>query len=188
MSRHWTLAVTEPCHPVRRGGRLLPRGPGWFWLTCAGQWSCYRFRSWHGLQRVWRGRERSGDFPDPAAPGYRGCLLMKQKTVAAADDGRRHIAAMETEVMRDHLALVEHLAVTRYEDGQARQPGYITIRTQGQAWVADVKDPDSCCSFRLLATTLDELLESLQELLGADQAPWEPDQWLRANQAKAKKK
>lgn len=113
---------------------------------------------------------------------------MRKKTVAAADDGRQHIAAMETEVLRDHLAVIEHLAVIRYEDGQPRQPGYITLRTQGQAWVVDVKDPDSCCSFRLLATTVDELLESLQELLGADQAPWEPDPWLKSAATKGRKK
>lgn len=113
---------------------------------------------------------------------------MKKKLVSAAGSDEKHLAAIETEVLRDHLAVVEHLAVVRYDDGDPREPGYITLRTQGRSWIADVKDPDSCCSFRVVATTCDEMLETLQELLSTQDAPWEPDRYLKQKSPKKPKK
>lgn len=86
----------------------------------------------------------------------------------------RHIAAMESEVLRDHLAIVEFLALLQYEDGSPRQPGYVGIWTQGSAWVVRASDKDADAALTCEGRTLDEALSLLAMLLGAEDAPWEP--------------
>lgn len=113
---------------------------------------------------------------------------MKKKNGASQDAQGSHMAPVETEVLKEHMALVEHCTVTKYDDGDPRQPGWFTLRTQGRSWIIDVKDPDSATSFRVVATTLDEALETVQELLSSDQAPWEPDRYLKQQAPKKSKK
>lgn len=188
MGRVWCLCRFEAGRVVRRGGRLLPRGSGWFWYRDRCGWSCYTFAPFRGLFRCWRGPFKVGDFPRPGDPALKRVPDVKKKVAAASGPGERHLAPVESEILRDFLSIIEHCAVVQYDDGDPRQPGWITVRTQGRAWVADVKDPDSGCSFRLLATTFDELLESLQELLSCDQAPWEPDHYLKSKAKQPRKK
>lgn len=100
----------------------------------------------------------------------------------------KHLAAMETELFKEHMPLVEHCGMLQYEDGESRMPGWITLRTNGAAWQCSVKDPDSGCSFTTTGKTLDEVIGVASLLLGCDEAPWEPDAWLTAAKARAKKK
>lgn len=112
---------------------------------------------------------------------------MKRPNVPAGGAGR-HSAPMETEVLRDHMPLIEHMATTQYDDGSPRQPGWVTIQTYGRTWTVSVKDPDTCLSFRCIGESLDEALEMAALLLGAEEAPWEPDPWLRRAATERKKK
>jgi len=166
----------------------LPKGKGWFWLRTRDEWMVFDFVPFRGICLRWRGRFRCGEFPPPGTVGLRERPDMKKKTSVAEGNEERHLAPVESEVLVDHLALIEHMAVTRYDDGDPRLPGYLTVRTQGRSWVIDVKDPDSCCSFRVVATTIDEALETVQELLSCDQAPWEPDRYLKQYASKKPKK
>jgi hypothetical protein len=95
---------------------------------------------------------------------------------------------METEAFRQYMPIVEHCGMLQYEDGEPRQPGWFTVRTNGAAWQCVVKDPDSASSFTTTAQTLDEALSTAALLLGCEEAPWEPDQWLAASRAKKGKK
>lgn len=112
---------------------------------------------------------------------------MKKRQPAAGAGGAKHLAALESDLLRDLLPLVEHCAVRQYDDGEAREPGWITIKTQGAAWCVQVKDPDGCCSFTAVAQTLDKALETACLLLACDEAPWEPDAFLSASKARKKK-
>jgi len=98
-----------------------------------------------------------------------------------------HTAAMETETFRDLMPLVEHCALVRYDDGDQRVPGWITIKVQGAAWVVQVKDPDAGVSFAAVAETLDKALETAALLLACDEAPWEDDRWLKQQKAAKRK-
>ena len=123
----------------------------------------------------------------PALSWY-GDLLMKKRTPRAeSGDVPAHLAAMETNVLHRCSALVEHCAATRYDDGTARQPGWWTVRTRGSSWEIEIKDPDTCSRLVVIQTSLDDALALAQALLSAEDAPWEPDPWLRASQAKKKK-
>lgn len=86
----------------------------------------------------------------------------------------KHLAAMESEMMRDRMAVVEALAMLQYDDGSPRQPGYLGVWTQGSAWVVRLTDKDAEASLTAEGRTLDEAMELLHMLLGAEDAPWEP--------------
>ena len=113
---------------------------------------------------------------------------MKKKNVKADASGGKHLAAMESNIFAGLVPLIEHCALRQYEDGDPRETGWITIKTQGAAWSVQVKDPDACVSFTAVADTLDKALETAALLLSCDEAPWEPDTWLQASAAKKKKK
>lgn len=111
------------------------------------------------------------------------------KRVRKADASKvKHLAALESEVFRDLMPIVEHCALMQYDDGEQREPGWITIRTSGAGWQVVVKDPDSASSFISLAKTLDEALSTAALLLGCEEAPWEPDAYLSSSKARKGKK
>jgi len=99
-----------------------------------------------------------------------------------------HLAAVETSILDACMPIVEHCCLRQYEDGSPREPGWVTIKTNGAAWAVQVKDPDTCCSFVAVAATLDKALETASLLLACDDAPWEMDQWLAKAKMEKKKK
>jgi len=112
---------------------------------------------------------------------------MKKKMSKSAE-GVKHLAAMETNLFAALMPLTEHMALRQYDDGEAREPGWITLKTQGAAWCVQVKDPDAAVSFTAVADTLDKALETAALLLGCDDAPWEMDRFLAQQKAGKGKK
>jgi len=96
-----------------------------------------------------------------------------------SDGAASHLAAIESNVFAKLGSLVGHCCVTRYEDGTPRRPGWFTVKTMGAAWCVQVKDPDAAASFQATAQTLDDALALADLLLGSDEAPWEPDAFLK---------
>lgn len=135
---------------------------------------------------AFRGR---GALGRPYREWPQGGLLLKRKApnAAAAGDVPVHLAAVESNVFSSLPNLVSHCAVTRYDDGSARRPGWFTVKTMGASWVVQVKDPDGCCAMNLTAASLDDALALADVMLGADDAPWEADPFLK-NLASGKKK
>jgi len=114
---------------------------------------------------------------------------MKKRGAKGAGDGdAKHLAAVESSRFADLMSLVEHCAIRRYDDGDAREPGWITLKTSGAAWVVQVKDPDGCVSFSAVGDTLDKALETAALLLACDDAPWEEDRYLKQQRAQKGKK
>jgi hypothetical protein len=112
---------------------------------------------------------------------------MKKRQPLTGKDGAKHLAAMESNLFGQMMPLVEHMALRQYDDGEARETGWLTIKTQGAAWCVQVKDPDGACSFTAVAESLDKALETACLLLACDEAPWEPDAFLAASKARKKK-
>ena len=113
-------------------------------------------------------------------------MKKKSQVVVEGKDGVKHLAAVESNVFGRLPSLVAHCCVTRYDDGDPRKPGWFTIKTLGAAWVIQVKDPDSCSQLQATAGTLDDALALAEMLLESEQAPWEPDQWLKQQGKKSK--
>lgn len=108
-------------------------------------------------------------------------------TASANARGVEHLAPIETKVLDKLPNLVGHMATVRYEDGEARQPGQVIVKTQGAAWVVTVKDPDACAQLQCVGQSLDDALALADLLLAAEDAPWEIDRWAADRARKAKK-
>lgn len=112
---------------------------------------------------------------------------VKKKAAKGGAENVKHLAPLESNVFTALLALVEHCAVRQYDDGDPREPGWFTVKTQGAAWCIQVKDPDSAASFTALGSTLDQALETAALMLSCDEAPWEPDAWLASKRKGSRK-
>jgi len=124
----------------------------------------------------------------PFATCYSEVVKMKKKKQAASTTDAAHLAAMESQVFAKLHPIIAHCAETRYDDGDTRKAGWVTIKTMGSAWVIEAKDPDTCARLTVVQSSLDDALALLSVLLESEEAPWEHDQWLAQQQAKAKKK
>jgi len=86
----------------------------------------------------------------------------------------KHLAALESEYLREVQPVVEALGMLQYDDGSPRQPGYLGIWTQGSAWVVRLTDNDASAQLTAEGRTLDEAMDMLAMYLGSEEAPWEP--------------
>lgn len=112
---------------------------------------------------------------------------MKQRVVkggAGAGSGPVHLAAVESKVMGSLARLVEHLVVTRYEDGTQRRPGLLMLNTLGAMWQVRITEPDAGAKLTVIAETLDDALAGVELHLQADDAPWEVDQYSQGKKGK----
>lgn len=156
-------------------------------------WGCIRlsiwYRPWRGFHLAavtWTDRQESVVVPQPVTKEHR---VKKRKPGGGGTDTlASHLAPIESNVLAKLFNLVQHCAVVRYDDGESRQPGWFTVKTAGSAWVVQVKDPDSCCSLQAIGNTLDDALALADLLLGADDAPWEVDRFLKKQEAEKRKK
>lgn len=119
---------------------------------------------------------------------FHGAFQMKRRDRASATSDAQHLAAAESALFSKLHPLVSHCCCTKYDDQTPRKPGWWTVKTMGSAWVVEVKDPDTCSRLVVVQQTLDDALALASVLLESDEAPWEPDPWLKANEAKQNKK
>lgn len=141
-----------------------------------------------GICIVERFRRSRGRGFDPDALFWEYPSMKKKMSKVAVAGGAKHLAPVETNRFTDLMPLVEHCCLRQYDDGDPREPGWFTIKTQGSAWSVQVKDPDACVSFTSTAETLDKALETAALLLACDEAPWEPDRYLAQQKAQRNKK
>lgn len=183
----WFVLLNKWSLHRARPGRWLPRGRGQFMVLSA-RWEfvlTFCFGKGICVTERWPRHTRLGSVGGP--PLQWEFPPMKKRQPLAGPAGAKHLAAMETEMFGNMLPLVEHCALRQYDDGEPREPGWITIKTQGAAWCVQVKDPDAACSFTAVAQSLDKAIETAALLLACDEAPWEPDAFLAAAKARKKK-
>lgn len=186
MGKEWFIFLSTAGLHRGRPCRWMPRGRCRFRVLTRHRTCVMAFVPFKGICQVevWS-RDTRPDAPVPALLRKWEYPSMKKK-VSKAAEGVKHLAAMETTRFSDLMSLVEHCALRQYDDGDARDPGWLTIKTQGAAWCVQVKDPDAAVSFTAVADTLDKALETAALLLSCDEAPWEMDRFLA--QAKGQKK
>lgn len=116
-------------------------------------------------------------------------MIPKNPMSGDASDGKPvAIASLESVLLKDLQNLVYHCAVTRYDKGEAREPGWFTVRTLGSIWQVSLKDPDSCLQLAAVGLTLDEALVTADLLLSSDNGPWELDRYLERRPGRKPKK
>jgi hypothetical protein len=144
----------------------------------AGGWFAGAFRRHYGQAWVQLGKPNVEE------------LAMKRVKLGEVSAGSTatHLAPVESDVFSRLMSIVSHCCVTRYEDGELRQPGWVTIKTLGSSWAVQIKDPDACASMQAIGASLDDALTLADLLLSSDQAPWEHDRFLAQQRSSASKK
>lgn len=97
-----------------------------------------------------------------------------KKVKVTAPGATRHLAALENEMFKEHMAVLEVLAMLQYDDGTPRSPGYLGMWTQGATWFVRVQDKDADAQMTAEGRTAEEAWDNLTLLLGSDNPPWEP--------------
>ncbi len=161
-----------------------------FFLTLS--WRCFRLRCGYrpgvGVYPLSL-RVSRPEGPDSLVMYGTEYVPMKRVSLnAKAPSGQAvHLAAVETTLFTSLSSLVAHCCTARYDDGEPRQPGWVQIKTQGAAWVVSLIDFDACAQLQALGQSLDDALVLADALVGTEDAPWEPAQWLlKASQRKKK--
>ena len=178
----WPLRWRAPCR-----GSTLPAREKWLYVVCGGKMFTLQYLPFKGI--AWRAVRDPGDPRRALLPHelqFPRCEMKKKDLPKSSAEGR-HLAAMESDRFSDMLSLIEHLAVTKYEDGDPRETGVIILRTNGVAYQAIVKDNDTGLCFTSSGKTLDEALETAALYLGTDSAPWEVDRYAKRGSPKKKK-
>lgn len=86
----------------------------------------------------------------------------------------RRLASLDSVALGKFPAVLDSIALLQYDDGSPRQSGYLGVWIQGTAWVVRLTDKDAEATLTCEGKTVDEALDLLNLLLGADDAPWEP--------------
>lgn len=188
MAKEWVVIYSYRRLRKVRPRRWLPRGRSRFHVM-TGRWRFGLTAVAHrGICVTDRWNREVVNGLSPGAQWYTMEFPSMKKKVSKSAEGVKHLAAMETNLFASLMPLVEHCALRQYDDGEARETGWVTIKTQGAAWCIQVKDPDAAVSFTAVADTLDKALETAALLLGCDDAPWELDRFLAQQKANGKKK
>jgi len=185
----WWGIVANGLHLHRgRPCRYLPKGKGEFRVYLGHFCFLLRYTYGRGIHLAARVRRTQCPYTEPSAMRWEKPSMKKRVAKGALAGDAKHLAPIETNRFSDLMPLVEHCAFRKYDDGDPREPGWITIKTQGAAWCVQVKDPDGCVSFTAVGQSLDQALDTAALLLACDEAPWEPDSFLSASRARKGKK
>ena len=173
--------------PFRRPGRWLPTRWKFYQYPVARGHVVLCARKWWGISAlaIVLDGVRHSLWADASVPEE---MAMVRKRKPSADVGDYlHLAAMESTIFGRLQPLVAHAAALKYDDKSPRKPGWWTVKTMGSAWLCEVKDPDTACRLVTVQQTIDDALTLASVLLESEEAPWEPDPWLKAALAKQKK-
>lgn len=180
--------VRHGCCVRRFSRKRLPKGPYMFPVQRGAVTWQVVWLPYYGCT-IWKAlRGSSITYRHPNAEWFGDLKKMKKKKPSEAKTDAHHLAAMESTLFGRLQPLIAHCAVTKYDDGDARQPGWWTLKTMGSAWMVEVKDPDTCMRLVVVQQTADDALTLASVLLESEEAPWEPDPWLTAAKAKKGKK
>jgi len=118
------------------------------------------------------------DVPTYSSPRYQSDRMKRRQ---AAEPGKAVVQALpSTSLHWPKLPTIrEFITATSYDDGSARQPGYLTVRNRVTTMEVTLYDPDSASRMVCRGSSLDEALILAEKLLGVEEAPWEPDNYLQ---------
>lgn len=113
---------------------------------------------------------------------------MKKWTVAAASPSPDDAPPPQSVVLKKFPRLAAFLSDRWYDDKSPRLPGAVWLDSDLGGFKAMLKEPSMALCARIRASTLDDLFAALEQFLGLDNPPWEPDQYALGKSDKKKKK
>lgn len=114
--------------------------------------------------------------------------MQKRKVPTGDSAGKMPQASLSTKVLLKYQNLVQHLALSQYDDGSPRSPGVLILFATGTSWRCVIKDPDTTAKLVITQESLDELLGAADLLLGSPDTMWEIDQYTPSSRKGGKRK
>jgi hypothetical protein len=171
----------------RRARQWLPlRGERWLRVVGRTQWLLVQWLPREGYWVTSAGTVGTPDaVPIYTCPRYERDAVKRRQAMRPGDTVTPPIPATSTHWPK-LPALREFLHATQYEDKTPRTPGYMTVRNRVTTMEVTVYDVDGCCRLVSRGPTLDHALSLIEQLLGVEDAPWEPDRYLADQAAKSR--
>lgn len=173
---------------VAKPGQWLPGRDARYWFHATGcvvwvQWQPHR-----GLFPLASHRVEDGDLVLLAEYPSLWSKAMKKFTVGTGDGQQLPPLSAESKLLHKLPRLRAFLTDTQYEDGSPRAPGRLWLDQDGVGFTITLFEPTAFARMRLRAATLDDVFALCDVHLGAENAPWEVDQYARDRAAGKKKK
>lgn len=179
----------RPKSATRRGGQRLPRrGEKRLYVALRDVWLYLEWHAWKGYYPV-----ALVDGSDPLHPtiehwGYPRERMAIKRRSAAPENMVLPALSSDSMIMKKIPLVMEFLTATAYADGLQRTPGYYTVRNRLVEFEATLYDPDGGVRLVVRHREYDRMWFAVEALLGAEDAPWEPDRYLMEQAAKKPKK
>lgn len=94
----------------------------------------------------------------------------------------------ESKILAKLVNVRTFLSARSYEGGGVRLPGKLWLEGNALGFTITLKDVDQALLLTVRASTLDDVFAAAELVLGAENAPWEVDQWAATRQAEKKSK
>lgn len=92
----------------------------------------------------------------------------------------------ESKTLNKFPVLREWLTARSYDDGSVRTPGQFWWDATSSGFRVTLRDADAGMKLVVTAGTLDDVFAACELILGAQEAPWEPDEFLQRKLAEKK--
>lgn len=173
---------------VARPGQWLPGRDVRYWFHWRGSVVWVQWQPHRGLFPLAKHRYEGGglvlveEFPSLWS------RALKKFTVGVEQGKPLPPLSAESKVLAKLPRLRAFLTDTQYEDGSPRAPGRLWLDQDGVGFTITLFEPSAFARVRLRAATLDDVFALCDVHLGAENAPWEVDQYARDRAAGKKKK
>lgn len=113
---------------------------------------------------------------------------MKKLSIGGADGTPVVSLSGESKLFKNFPRLCEFWSARTYEDGTPRSPGRHWFDQDGVGYTLTLFEVSACAKMRCRAATIDDCYALAEKALGAENAPWEVDQYAREKASGKKKK
>jgi len=183
-----------PVYPERKG-RGIQKPRSWAgrkekdWYVARGETLLLvTYRPFQGLLLVdlhgVDGEPFASDFKYPSSRSKR----MKKISMGIGEKATLPILSAASKILAKCPRICDFMTATAYEDGSMRRPGRIWLEQDGVSFTLTLFELTPALRMRCRAQTLDDTLMLAESYLGAENAPWEVDQYEYERQQQKKKK
>lgn len=174
---------------IKRHAQTLPRSRP---LTLiirrgAGEYLAYWY-PWNGYQfRAWRASRPGRGINDWDVEWEKVEMPIKRRVAPDAPLQFPDLPSV-TKLFAKLPTLVAFITARSYDDGAARVPGKFWVDASSAGFTVTLIDIDQALRLTVRAGTIDDAFAAAESLLGAENAPWEVDQFQAEKRAEKMKK
>ena len=175
---------------VAKPRQWTPQFPISYWVQCDKYWLLLDYDRFKGMVPIGLYRRHVTDMIQVREYVSLKGTNLKKVSIGLETGMKLPPLSQDSVVLKKFPLLRFFLTGTTYEDGSHRLPGRMWIDNDGVGFRVTLFEPSAYARVPLRANTLDDLFQVCEVFLGAENPPWEADQYARekAEQKKTRKK